>query len=154
MTKVLRMYLVAVVWGLVSVGVTLMSVSAHRIGVSAVWQIILDVITAAIIFMAGRAAKQQGAKPVGVGVITGLLFGLVSGWAGFLVHVSRSAIVKGLHGLHLSPAQMNLEVHVANSAAAHLGSWVAVLVVSVIMGLIFGAIGGATAKSPSATQDV
>ena len=153
MTKVQHVYLGALVWGLVSVGVALVTLAA-RITIPAVWPVIVDVITAAIIFMGGRAAKQQGAKPVGVGVLTGLLFGLVSGWVGFVVHVSRSALLQCLHGLHLTSTEVSTELHVANSAAANLGAWVAALVVSVIMGLIFGAIGGATTKSPSAPQDV
>jgi hypothetical protein len=154
MTKVLRVYLAALVWGFVSIGLAWISIHQDHGTVSAVWQIIFDVITAAIIFMGGRAAKQENAKPVGVGVLTGLIFSVISGWSAFLVHVSRSTLMRSLHGKHLSTSEMNTALHFANSTAVHVGSWIGIIVVSTILGLIFGAVGGAVTKRPSRVLDV
>lgn len=154
MTKVLRIYLGVVIWGIVSVAAALISVAANRMAVPTVWRVIADGITVGILFLAGRAAKQQGAKPVGVGLLTGLLYGLVSGWVGFFVHVTRSVVMQRMKGHHLTSAEVNTALHFANSTAIHIVTWVGAIVVSGILGLIFGAIGGATAKGPSASQDV
>ena len=149
-----RLYLAALVWGIISVIVSFIIMAGHHVSVPVLLQIVFDLVTAAIIFLAGRAAKQQGAKPVGAGVVSGLIFGVVSGWPAFFAHVTRSELTRSLHGRHLSPAQFDAGLTYANSPVAHIVTWVGLIVVTVVLGLVLGAIGGATAKNRSVAEDV
>lgn len=154
MKRVSFWYLAALVWGVISAVISLLALAEHHVGVPLGIRVLLDVIPAAIIFMAGRAAKRQGAKPVGAGVVAGIVFGLTSGWGAMFAHVTRAELIRTLHGRTVTSAEMDAALKYANSAAVHIVSWGATLFVGVLMGLILGAIGGATAQPPSATQDV
>ncbi len=153
-TKVNRIYLITLVWGVIAALIKFL-IGGHRVGMPIVVSIILDVIVLGILLFAGRAAKQQGARPVGVGAIAGLIYGIVSGWPSLLIHLTRAQLLASLHARHVNPTlAIGTLLKAANSPAAHIASWAASAGVGVIMGLIVGAIGGLTTKNPSAPADV
>ncbi len=154
MKKVSHWYLIIVCWGAVTAGVSLVVLTAHRPSMPLIVRALLDLITAGLVFWAGRVAKQQGAKPAGVGAIAGLVFGVVSGWPVLFLHVTRAQIVQSLHGRPVPATELATILKYANSPAAHMGSWGSAVIVGLILGLILGAIGGTTAKHPSAALDV
>lgn len=154
MKKISHWYLVALVWGVLSALLSLVILRGHPIGIPLPLRMLLDLFTVAIVFLAGRTAKQQGAKPVGVGVVIGLIFGVVSGWPVFFLHVTRAQLVHGMHGRAVLPTTLDATLKYSNSSTGHIVSWFAVLVVSVILSLIGGAIGGATVRNRSTADDV
>ncbi len=154
MKKISHWYLVALVWGVLSAILSLVVLKGQHVGVPLVLRVVLDLVTVAIVFLAGRKAKQQGAKPVGVGAVIGLIFGVVSGWPVFFVRVTRAQLVHSLHGRAVSPVVLAATLKYSNSAIGHIVSWLAVLIVSVLLSLIGGAIGGATVRNRTSADDV
>ena len=156
MTKVNRTYLFSIGWGLVS-GLTALIIRdmGQRAKLPTVLSIILDVVALGILFWAGRAAKQQNAKPVGVGVVAGLLYSLFYGWSLFFGHVTRAEIIAQLHRHPTTAAvSINSLVKVANSPLIHVGAWIVLTIVWVIAGVALGVIGGLTTKNPYNPKDV
>jgi hypothetical protein len=136
-----RIYFVAGGWGIVAA-----LVAAH---LSHVPGLTFDVVTAVILFVAGRAAKQQALGPWKVGALAGAIYGVLSGWPALLVHVTRAQLLHStpaqLRG-QLTPAEVTRALQVVNSPLTHVISWLGAVVVGVVLGLVLGAIGGMTVK--------
>lgn len=149
-----RFYVFAAIWGLVAAAVAILALHNGRSPGLVVASAFVELVAAAIVFLAGRQAKQAGGHPWRVGAITGIIFALFAGWASFAVHITRQELLTRLHGHLPSTAPMSVVLRAANSPAAHVVTWVGTLLEGVILGLILGWVGGMTARSPSANQDV
>lgn len=153
MTKVTKLYFVATVWGLIYAGIDLV-VSHHTASISIYARVLLFAVTGVILLLAGRFAKQMGAKPARVGMLTGIIFGIFSGWSSFGRHITRSELVRSLQSRHLSTANVAQMLQSSNSAVGHVVSWAGAIIGGLVLGLILGVIGGITTKIPSEVADV
>jgi membrane protease YdiL (CAAX protease family) len=147
-----RFYAFAAVWGLVDAVGVITFIGKGRSGGTTAVGIVVELVAAAIVFMAGRQAKRDGGRPWRVGAIAGLLFGLFAGWSAFLIHITRQELVSRAH--NLTPSQISLALKAANSPVAHVGAWVVAMIEGLILGIILGWIGGMTGRSPTQNQDV
>lgn len=113
--------------------------------------IILEIVGAVVLFFAGRSAKLQNVRPVKVGAIMGVIYGVLSGVSVFFQTITRSQMLKQLNAIHsnspMPPGTVSNALKTANSPVVHLISFIAVIVVSVLGGLIISAIGGAMTKT-------
>ena len=154
MTKVNQIYLAAVIWGIISSIISVIMVEDHSLGVPTVLTIVMDVVAALIILLAGRRGKRQGARPAGVGIITGLLYGVVSGWPTLLVHLTRAEFIRTLRTHHLPVTNVGPALQFANSVGTHLAQWAGAAIVGLLLGLILGTIGGVITRNPASAMDV
>lgn len=115
---------------------------------------ILDVIAISIAFLAGRRAKYQGHRYIGVGAMIGGLYGALSGASRFFVTVTSAEFLSKFHGKTPPASLVSESLRIANSPAIHSLEFFGSLIGGIFMGLIVGAIGGVTAKHGTATMDV
>lgn len=66
--RVYRVYLVALLWGLVAALIALIVMRGHH-ALPKDLKSVRDLLTAVLLFFAGRIGKRQGAKAIGVGMV-------------------------------------------------------------------------------------
>lgn len=149
---VIRFYAFAAVWGLVDALVTILAVrQAHSTDIT-VGVALIELVAAAIAFAAGRRARANEGTPWRVGALTGLAYGVFAGWADFLIHMTRQELLARTHGTPLPSGSIGLAVQAANSPAAHVVTWLGVMVESLVLGLILGWIGGLSVRGSGTGQ--
>lgn len=108
---------------------------------------ILDLASLALAFFAGRAAKRVGGKALWKGALVGVVFGAISAFGAFFVHITKAQIQQELLKVHsptpISAAQMS---GIVNSPALHAVGVLENAILFGILGLLVGLIGGATIK--------
>jgi hypothetical protein len=154
MRRVSHWYGLMAIWALVGSAVSAVVILHHGLGLPGAGQVVADVVSAAILLGVGRAAKRQGARPAGAGGVAGLIYGIVSGWPVFLTHLTRADVLRRLHGRTLPAGTLRLAVQAANSPAAHVVTWLTVIVVGLVAGLVLGSVGGLLSRRPSSALDV
>ncbi len=129
-----HVYGMAAVWGMVGVATATLVIAGKTSSRDTILGLIIDLILLAIVFMAGRIAKQQGARPWRVGAITGGIY------------VGAGSVVLW--------AEVFLGLPFAQGEVRHLSIWLAAIIGYVVIGLIVGAIGGFTVKYRRSPMDV
>ncbi len=115
-------------------------------GSSSIIRDIIDVLAIFITFMAGRRAKSQGRRYVGVGALIGGLYGGLSGASRFFITVTRAEFLSKFHG-KTPPAHLVSEsLRIANSPTLHAVEFLGSLIGGVVLGLIIGTLGSITTK--------
>ena len=113
--------------------------------------IIIEILGAAVLFIAGRSAKIQNIKPIKVGAIMGIIYGVLAGISVFFKTITRAQMLQQLKALHSNTptpkGAITNALHTANSPVVHLVSFVAIIVTSILGGLIISVIGGAITKT-------
>jgi hypothetical protein len=154
MHRVSHWYGLMAIWALVGSVVSAIVILHHGLGLPAAGQVVADIVSAAILVGAGRAAKRQGARPAGSGAVAGLIYGIISGWPAILTHLTRADVLRQLHGRTLPAGTLRLAVQAANSPAAHAVAWLTAIVVGLVAGLVLGSVGGLLSQRPSSALDV
>ncbi|MDA8391943.1 MAG: hypothetical protein M0Z87_03900 [Actinomycetota bacterium] len=143
-----RYYILAGVLGVLALALGLLPLSV-RSGLGLVGLLII-VLAAVVAFLAGRTAKGAGAKPVKVGALVGLIYGVLSGISILLApHLTQRQLVRQLQRGHRpvpSATALKNALSFANSPTLHAVSFVVGAGISVVLGLLIALIGGATAK--------
>jgi hypothetical protein len=147
-----RFYALAAVWGLVDAVVAITFVGKARTGGSTAVGALVELVAVAIVFLAGRQAKIGGGRPWRVGATAGILFGLFSGWSGFLIRITRHEIMLATHSL--TSSQISVGLKMANSTAGHVETWAVAVIEGLVLGIILGWVGGMTGRSPGQMRDV
>jgi len=132
--KITHGYAMATVWGMLAVATATLVIAGKTSSRDTILSLVIDLILLAIVFMAGRIAKQQGARPWRVGAITGGIY------------VGAGSVVLW--------AEVLLGLHFAQLEARHLISWLTGIIGYVVIGLIVGAMGGFSVTSRQSSQDV
>ncbi len=115
MNTILRVYLIALIWGIMVALVTLASTHGHHTLPSAL-AIVVDVLTAGFLFFAGRIGKRYRAKSASVGMLAGLIYGVGSGWpASIFTPRTRLELMNALKGHALPPGGIKAAVAAANA---------------------------------------
>ena len=113
--------------------------------------IIIEILGAAVLFIAGRSAKTQHIKPAKVGAIMGIIYGILAGISVFFKTITRAQMLQQLKALHsnapIPHGTISNAINTANSPVVHLVSFVAIIVASILGGLIISVIGGAMTKT-------
>ncbi|MCL4493407.1 MAG: hypothetical protein M1294_01155 [Firmicutes bacterium] len=152
-TIIFRMYLITAAWAILVAVIHVVIIEEHSVE-PIVLSTALTLGVAVIVFLSGRTAKIQGGSSWRVGAVAGGIYGLLSGWPVLLIHVTRAQLVAELHGRSLTPSEISLSLHMANSPIIHLLAWLSSVVIGLVLGLIVGALGGVTAKRPGSTLDI
>ncbi|GGJ06871.1 hypothetical protein GCM10010885_14990 [Alicyclobacillus cellulosilyticus] len=146
----IRTYVVgAVVLGLIACIVSI-AFGGHPSQVHTIVGLVLDAVFLVWAFLAGRAAKRQGGKPMWTGALTGAVYGFVEALAGFFIHIDASVF----KGTNLPPDQVARAVEISNSTWAHVLAVVAAVLEMGVLGLIAGLIGGAMTRREGDANDV
>ncbi len=112
--------------------------------------IIIEVLGAVVLAIAGRSAKIQNIKPIKVGATMGLIYGVLAGISVFFKTITRAQMLQQLKALHSNAptpkGAITNALHTANSPIVHLVSFVVAVVVAVLIGVIITAIAGAATR--------
>lgn len=143
---------VAIAVGLGLLGL-LSSLLFHTSSVATVISIILDILTLSLAYLGGQYAKRQGLRPGWFGGLLGATYGLFDGISVFFVTITRSEMLKNVHGDSLPKGSITAVLHLYNSPSAHIVSVLTSMVTIGLFALIVGIIGATTYKAPKSGRE-
>lgn len=122
------------------------SIIFQNSGARTIIELVFYVIGVVLIVWAGRSSKRIGGHPVGRGALMGAIYGLISGASAFFVTVSSEKFDEQLGGTS-SSVDTGSMAEMMNSTGFHVLTFIMSIIIFSVLGLIVGAIGGATEKS-------
>ncbi|PSR35177.1 MAG: hypothetical protein C7B46_01850 [Sulfobacillus benefaciens] len=117
---------------------------------------ILDLAMIALVITAGIRAKRASLRPVGVGVVMGLIYAFLSGIANIVKTPSSVQLSQALHKEvpSLSPAEIHHMVAISTSLGARIAMFVVGILVGLVMGIVFSWIGSLFTRPPQDHRQV
>lgn len=117
---------------------------------------IMDLVMIGLVIAGGIRAKRASMRPVGVGLVMGLIYAFLSGSGNVVNAPSSVQLSQALHKElpSLSQVEIHHMVAISTSLGARIATFVVGLLVGLVMGMVFAWIGSLFTRPPQDRRQV